>query len=226
LKITGEKLQPWLKGTTYCDIGCGGGDLVAWLKNNNTQFSEHTGIDVLDWRTDNLKDEINFRMVDFSVAEQRNEKKYDTATCVAVLHHVGGTDLSLRTFLRNLNNAISRQGRLIIEEDVILPAHELESNNIYLDQARLRAEEQPYFSEYLAMNRDEQRAVLIIIDFLANTLIVGIKEMAHPFGFRSLNEWTKLFVSSGFRLEDLRINGFTEGLFNRSSHVLFILSPG
>jgi len=225
LKIKAEQLAPYLSGDTYCDIGCGGGDLVAYLKNYYPHFREYTGIDVLDWRTDGLKNKINFQLLDFSKSNARSTQQYDMATCIAVLHHIGHTNESLQHFLTNVQSAISKNGRLLIEEDVILPADELAQNNGFESHVKLLAENQSLFAEYLAMTREEQKSVLTIIDLLANSLVVGVPNMAFPFGFRSIEEWKVIFINSGYTIENVIIHGFTKGMFNCSSHVFFILRP-
>jgi len=225
LKIKAEQLAPYISGETYCDIGCGGGDLVAYLKNYHPHFREYTGIDVLDWRTDGLKYKINFQLLDFSKPDARSTQQYDMATCIAVLHHIGNTNESLQLFLTNVQSAINKNGRLLIEEDVILPLDELAVNNDYNSQAKLLAENQSLFAEYLAMTREEQKSVLTIIDLLANSLVVGVPNMVFPFGFKSIEDWKNIFINSGYSIENVIIHGFTTGMFNCSSHVFFILRP-
>jgi len=216
-------LKPSLKGNSFCDIGCGGGDLVYFLKNNYPQFKEYAGIDVMDWRTEEVKDSINFQILDFSQPGTRSQKKYDTLTCLAVLHHVGNTRESTGIFLQNLKSAMSENGRLIVEEDVILPVSEIQSDHYFKKQVEERMQDQPLFSEFMKLGKADQKDVLILIDLFANALIGGISDMAFPFGFRTINEWNDLFIENGFELEDVQIKGFQMGLFNRSSHVYFIL---
>ena len=220
-----NNIKPFLKGNSYCDIGCGGGDLVYFLKNNFPQFKEYAGIDVIDWRTEEVKDSINFQMLDFSQPGTRSQKKYDTLTCIAVLHHVGNTAESISVFLQNVKSAISDNGRLIIEEDVILPISEIQSDNYYKEQVEEKMEDQPLFSEFIKFDKAVQMDVFILIDLLANALTGGISDMAFPFGFKTINEWNELFIENGFEIEDVCIKGFHTGLFNRSSHVYFILNP-
>ena len=221
-----RQLEPYLKGESYCDIGCGGGDLVAFLKKEHGFLKEYAGIDVLDWRTESIKDEINFEMLDFSKPGTKSSKKYDVMTCLAVLHHVGNTDESRSIFLKNIRNAMSKQGRLIVEEDVILPQEEIESNENYTSQVDTKKNSQPLFSEFITLSKEDQKDAIIIIDFLSNSLSGGVPEMAFPCGFKSINEWTNLFKNNGFRLEEVKILGFPENVFNRSAHVLFILRAG
>ncbi len=225
LKKKAEQLGPYLRGGSYCDIGCGGGDLVAYLKKEHPQFREYAGIDVLDWRTEGLKNEIGFQVLDFSKEGSVSQQRYDLATCIAVLHHVGSTDESRSIFLRNLRSALHDHGRLIIEEDVILPRHEIGTREDLQMQVAGRAQEQFLFGDFAMMTREEQLSVLTIIDVLGNSLVMGVHQMAFPFGFKSIVEWGELFSESGYQVEEIRINGFTAGMFNQSSHVLYILKP-
>jgi 2-polyprenyl-3-methyl-5-hydroxy-6-metoxy-1,4-benzoquinol methylase len=220
-----NNLKPFLKGNSYCDVGCGGGDLVYFLKNYYPQFKEYAGIDVIDWRTEEVKHSINFQILDLSKPGTQSRKKYDTLTCIAVLHHVGNTDNSVSVFLQNLKSAISDNGRLIVEEDVILPISEVRSDIYYKEQVEERMQDQPLFSEFMKLDKAEQMDAFILIDVLANALTGGISDMAFPFGFKTINEWNELFIENGFEIEDVRIKGFSKGLFNRSSHVYFILNP-
>lgn len=218
-----RRISPYLTGNSYCDVGCGGGDLVNFIRNQFPQFDEYAGIDVLDWRTRELRDSINFQMLDLSQPGSVSQMQYDTLTCIAVLHHVGGTEDGVHTFLQNLRSAVSPQGRLIIEEDVMLPESEIRRNAAYLEQVEERKLAQPLFPEFLALQEPDQKDVMILVDVLANALSGGVTDMAFPFGFRTIEQWTSLFMQYGFYLEDLVIAGFQEGLFNRSSHVYFVL---
>jgi hypothetical protein len=220
-----SNFEPYLTGNSFCDIGCGGGDLVYFMKQNYPRFREYAGIDVIDWRTEKVKDLINFQMLDFSRAGTKSNRKYDTLTCIAVLHHVGNTVESLNVFLQNAKTAISGHGRLIVEEDVLLPDAEIRSNPDYRLQVEDLKRDQHMFSEFTQMDRSDQTDVFILIDLFANAFTGGVSDMAYPYGFRSINEWNDLFTDNGFKIEDVDIKGFQKGLFNRSSHVYFILSP-
>lgn len=220
-----KQLKPYLEGNSFCDIGCGGGDLVVFIKKNYPQFTEYAGIDVLDWRTDLVKEEINFQMLDFTKSDMESLVRYDTLTCLAVLHHVGSTEEEISIFLNNIHSAMHTNGKLIIEEDVILPCYQTDPNDDYSLQLNTLASQQPLFGEFLKLEEEEQRAVIILIDFLANCLSVGVPDMAFPCGFKTIDEWTRIFIKNSFKVEEVRIHGFVEGNFNRSPHVFFILTP-
>lgn len=218
-------LRPYLHGHSYADVGCGGGDFVAFLKQNHEDFTELSGIDVMDWRTPAVKEKIGFQTLDFSKPDSHSQQQYDTLTCLAVLHHVGNTDEAQGIFLQNLRNALRPAGRLIIEEDVILPATQIRNNANYQRQVEALLPEQPILETFLALDATTQRDSIILIDFLANALAVGVPEMAFPCGFRSIDDWCSLFTMNGFSVYETKIAGFVPGNFNQSSHVHFVLTP-
>jgi len=146
-------------------------------------------------------------------------------TCLAVLHHVGNTDETQGIFLQNLHNALRTGGKLIIEEDVILPAEQVHNNAHYREQIVKLIPEQPILKTFLDQDAATQRDSIILIDFLANALAVGVPEMAFPCGFRSIDNWQDIFTRNGFSVEEVKIAGFVPGNFNQSSHVHFVLSP-
>lgn len=220
-----HRLRPWLRGSTYADVGCGGGDFVAFLKTHHPSFEKLHGIDVMDWRTEAVREQIGFQVLDFSQPNTHSAHQYDCMTCLAVLHHVGNTDEAQGIFLQNLRNALSPGARLIIEEDVILPEEEISRNTNYQQQITRLVPEQPILEAFLALDAATQRDSIILIDFLANALAVGVPEMAFPCGFRSIDDWLRLFNQHGFTVEEVSIAGFVPGNFNQSSHVHFVLTP-
>jgi len=223
LEVKLNQLKPFLREGAYADIGCGGGDLVAYLKKHYGAFTSFTGIDVMDWRSKAVRKEIDFRFFDFSNPSGTLPEKFDFATCMAVLHHVGKDDGSLLRFLGNIRDSLNVSGRLLVEEDVILPEAEINPSESYRNQVEQLKREQPLFGEYTMLPGRDQLAALILIDLLANSLAVGVPEMHFPFGFRSINRWMNLFNESGFEVEKVQINGFVRGTFNRSSHVFYLL---
>lgn len=220
-----RQLKHHLYGRSYCDIGCGGGDLVAFLKKNHPAFSVCAGIDVLDWRTDEIRDEIDFQMLDFARPGTRSKYGYDTVTCLAVLHHVGNTDEALSVFLKNIGTAINNNGRLILEEDVILPDYQVRTNPLVSRQVEKLSETQPLFADFVKLPEEDQRDITILIDIISNALCGGIPQMAFPFGFRSINQWMDIFSRNDYTIKEMEVLGYVDGGFNRSGHVLFILTP-
>jgi len=137
-------LSPYFVGESLADIGCGGGDQVAYCGAHHPELTRVAGFDVVDWRTPGLT--IDYHKVDFSKPGEVAPAQYDTGLILAVLHHVARPDQTekLDTFLQGVRTAVRR--RLIVEEDVIVPSKELEnvaavhnlnwgSGNPWLDRA-------------------------------------------------------------------------------------------
>jgi SAM-dependent methyltransferase len=223
LQIKLEQLKPFLRTGAFADIGCGGGDLVSYLKENYGKFSSYTGIDVMDWRSEPVREKIDFRVFNFAHPEGPLADKFDFATCMAVIHHVGRDESSRLHFLRNIRESLQPDGLLLVEEDVILPSAEIAAHSSYQQETGHLRKDQPLYGEYLDLEPQEQEHVLIIIDLLANSLTVGVPDMDFPFGFLSIDAWVRLFRKAGYVPEKIQITGFVRGTFNRSSHVIYLL---
>jgi hypothetical protein len=107
----------------------------------------------------------------------------------------------------------------------VIPHSQTVANDDYSAQLKNLATRQPLFAKFLTLDEKDQKAVIILIDFLANCLSVGVPDIAFPCGFKSIDEWTELFIKNNFKVEEVKISGFVEGNFNRSPHVFFILTP-
>jgi 2-polyprenyl-3-methyl-5-hydroxy-6-metoxy-1,4-benzoquinol methylase len=223
LKNRYRQLKPFIRGNSYCDIGCGGGDLVAYLLDTHDEFHIAAGIDIMDWRTEKVKQKIDFQMLDFSRSNTTSKKQYDTLTCLAVLHHTGNQKETMIRFLKNVQTAMKPGGRLIIEEDVIIPVRDQSLNRNIKSQLELLNTQQKFLSDFLQFDQDKQKNIIISIDFLANCLAVGVPEMPFPCGFQTLGDWISIFDNTTLKLIEVRIQGFVKNNFNQSCHVFFIL---
>ena len=214
-------LFPHVVGDSLVDIGCGGGDQVAYLKSNHSdQLQSVAGIDVLAWKTPGL--DIDYHTLDFSQPGTVAPERYDTGMLLAVLHHAGKSDQEFATFLDGVKTAVNR--RLIVEEDVLVTPEDLRRTDIPgLEEIYARREEQLNLDEYLELDPASQRAAMVIVDLLGNSLSVGVPDMPFPFGFRSLSNWVDTFTANGLKLDKVKVLGFQEGNFHQVCHVLFIL---
>jgi SAM-dependent methyltransferase len=219
-----DLIKGFLNGNTYCDVGCGGGDLAFYVKKHSPTISLSAGIDVVDWRTECLKKEIDFMLMDLSARGTVSSRQFDTVTCLAVLHHISSSDEDMSVFLLNLRSTLKKNSTLIIEEDVII-TREIQDNPEFVHDVQFLKTTQYYFKEYSALGEKDQMDVLILIDFLANCLSIGVPQMAFPCGFRSIENWMNLFTTNLFRVNEVRIHGFVPGNFNQSAHAAFILAP-
>ncbi|MGF1584108.1 MAG: class I SAM-dependent methyltransferase [Bacteroidales bacterium] len=218
-----DQIKDFLKGNSFCDVGCGGGDLAFYVKKHSPAISMSAGIDVVDWRTEGLKKEIDFLLMDLSSRGTVSSRQFDTVTCLAVLHHISSGDEAVNVFLSNLKSALSKTSTLIIEEDVLI-TREIQDSHEFVNDIEILKTNQIYFNNFIALNEKDQKAVLILIDFLANCLSVGVPQMAFPCGFRSIENWIDLFTTNLYKVDEVRIHGFIPGNFNQSAHATFVLS--
>lgn len=214
-----SQLHDLIPGPSFCDIGCGGGDWLLYAKHHHDSIREAVGIDTLDWRSEEVAGEIDFLPLDFSDPKTVSPRLFDSATCLAVLHHVPPERITV--FLRGIATALRPGGWLVVEEDTLLDESDLRHPLLPRHAIQPLLEEQPFFEEYLSMPPEQQLAVLIMIDLLGNSLSVGVPDMPFPFGFRHLSDWVNLFTTSGFHVRQIIPAGFVAGNFNQSVHVFF-----
>lgn len=214
-----HQLGTLIQGPSFCDIGCGGGDWLLYAVRHHPSIREAVGIDVLDWRSEEVAGEIDFLELDFSKPKTVSPREFDSATCLAVLHHV--VPNRIRTFLHGVSTALRPGGVLVVEEDVLLDASDIRHELLPAAPLQSLREAQPFFDEYLKLPVDQQYDVLVLIDLLGNALSVGVPDMPFPFGFRRLSVWLDLFMAAGFRIRRLIPAGFVAGNFNQSAHIFF-----
>ena len=143
----------------------------------------------MDWRTEAVKQQIQFQMINFSIPGMKSNKQFDTVTCLAVLHHVGNTDKEICFFMQNLKTALHNDSILIVEEYVIISQNMQKQASLYAGQINVLKQHQKNYSSFLWLNEKSQKDVLILIVYLANCLIVGVPEMSFPCGFRTIEQW-------------------------------------
>jgi SAM-dependent methyltransferase len=202
-----SKLQPWLRGSSVLDLGCGDGLTGLVLHQNGFQVSM---TDVLDYR-DEAARTLTFRaMVDPRAIPYATDC-FDTAIVFTVLHHVDGENLvPLLDELRRTSR------RVIIEEDSYdIPASLENLAEVVAEDEQLRS--------FMALPVEAQVGYLMFIDYFANAITQGLPQMHMPFHFKTVREWQALFAGRGFRVERTLVKGFQKGYFNRSCHVWYIL---
>ncbi|NQT29135.1 MAG: class I SAM-dependent methyltransferase [Candidatus Saganbacteria bacterium] len=213
------QLSPYLVGSSLVDIGCGGGDLVAYLKEHHPELAEVAGIDVTDWRTPGL--DIDYHVLDLTNPYARIDKQYDVGLMMAILHHAGRRDSEMDTFLQGARKIVRK--RLIVEEDLIVSPGCLESGLPGVARFNELRETRPLLDEYLGYSLETQHDITLLNDYLANALLVGVPEMNFSFGFRTLTEWVQTFERNGFRLRHVNVLGFQSWQLHQVCHAHFIL---
>lgn len=202
-----QNLQPWLKGETVLDLGCGDG--LTSLVLQQTGYAPWL-TDVIDYR-DPAARGLPFAPMPHPGSLPYAGQRFDSAIVLAVLHHVEAQ--SLEPLLRDLR---SRAGRVIVEEDTYDLPSALESLPAVLQRdTDLRA--------FIGLSPQDQLRYLMFIDYFANALTQGIVEMDIPFNFHPVREWQRIFETQGFQVSAIQVMGFQPDFFNRSCHVWFIL---
>lgn len=99
------------------DLGCGNGNLAAWLSNSDYR-GWYTGVDQSEGllkQVDHKLERFNFLAADLAQADWLAElptQPFDLVTCFAVLHHLPGEGLRVR-LLREIKRLLAPEGVFI-----------------------------------------------------------------------------------------------------------------
>jgi 2-polyprenyl-3-methyl-5-hydroxy-6-metoxy-1,4-benzoquinol methylase len=111
--ILSELAEAVKDGDKILDVGCGNGRLLAALAGKKVLY---TGLDqsekLLAFARENYP-QGKFELGNLLELSQFNEINFDHVFCLAVLHHLPGSDLRLAA-LRQLKNKIKDDGRIIV----------------------------------------------------------------------------------------------------------------
>lgn len=221
LPFINDNFAPFLKKyKTLIDFGCGSGEITQYIAEHNNL--EVTGVDVLDYRNKQVKDEgkIHFEIADFSKSPQ-NLGQFDIGLMHAMLHHVSNRPEEIADYIVNASKVI-RDGLLVVE-DAIYAQSDTTINVKGINSLQKSASSQQDFKEFLQLSVASQEAVSIILDLLSNSLVRGIPEMNFPFGCQRLSIWIEIFTKADFSIKEINVLGCQKNFFHRMSQVLFVL---
>ncbi|MGH9546753.1 MAG: class I SAM-dependent methyltransferase [Terriglobales bacterium] len=201
-----ERLQDLLPGKRVLDYGCGSGYLAARLAKGGYQVLT---TDVLDYRYPEARHLPFVRMASATDISYPDDS-VDVALVLAVLHHIDPKDLP---------GVLQRLGEIskfaLIKEDTYGLPDQIEGLRESLGT-------QPLLRTFAGMTLDLQRQVLVLIDFFANAIAQGIPEMNMPFEFKTVTEWERVLLESGFRVNKSLVVGFEPGRMHKSCHVWLV----
>ena len=224
LPSIGLFLVPNLTGyQSIIDFGCGDGEIAVYLRRL-LGLPQISGVDILDWRSDkNRMDQaFKFYQHDFSDSKIPPEiPVHEIGIMHAMLHHVSRDPEKIIGYLQNAKQIISQ--KILVVEDVLYSPEDNKASLQGMETLQIAARSQPHFAKYLNLSLEEQKAVIIILDLLSNSLAMGVPEMNFPFGAQRLTDWITIFEKSGLKVKEIKVLGFQEHLFHRMSQCLFIL---
>ena len=193
-----------LHGPRVLNIGCGDGIYSRILFDRGYKV---TMADVIDFRDPSARD------LPFQLMTQADlpfpDLFADTTLVMSVLHHVDpGEVIPLLQEVRRVSQ------RVIVEEE----SYGIKEN---LNEFKQQIESDPRLREFIEMPVADQIKYMKLLDYFSNVVIMNISGMNFPFGYRTINEWRKIFASVDFEVEKTILIGF--GRFHRTGRVAFIL---
>lgn len=198
-----NKIESQIHGKHILDFGSGGGYLALALSKRGYDV---TTTDVLDYRIgDALK--LPFTLMNMPDKLPDYNKNYDTVIAKTVFHHIDSP------FIVKIISGLSKiTHRLIIEEDTYDIPMELEGvQDAYRTQEQLQA--------FVALEKQKQKKALVLLDFFANNIALGIPDINCPFEFKTVSEWKSTLDECGFNLTNVIFSGFESGKMHRNCQV-------
>ena len=203
------------------DIGCGGGDFINFIAQKYPKI-QAAGADVLDWRSQSVQDEqlFDFYLRDFNKSDSELPDSYDAGILHAVLHHISSDDAVLISYLQNIAVSVNS---LLVVEDILYAQDDLKLDIKGIESIDTCRKEQGDFNQFLELDINTQRDIIIILDLLSNSLAIGVPDMNFPFGARRLTDWKNIFKNAGFKITSMKCLGFQPNLFHRMSQTYLVL---
>lgn len=206
-------IEPYLKKSEenkVLDFGCGMGHLSAELSEQKYVV---TPADVIDYTDDVSKKDKNltFKKMSSATDVDFSGEHFDTIIIWQVLHHIDEEHLS------PILSVLSKIGdRLIINEELYGSGDEVKG---FSQSIRKQKE----FAQYVAMDENDQRAILTIIDYVANIIFgLSIHKMNMPLGFKTVAQWKTILSNAGFDIEGIHSVGIRgEHKWHPDAQILF-----
>lgn len=200
-------IEPYISGKKVLDFGCGSGYF--------TMLLSHMGYDIKGSDTGNLTNR-SVLMPDMFVpvrstgSYEKIAPKVDTTIIKSTLHHIdlGSQEDTLRIIANNTDR------RIILDEEVFGDLGEYDSCEQSADFDSLK--------EFVSLKEEDQKAYIILVDYIGNHILGGVSDMNMPFTFRNKSEWISVIAKAGFRLKSSIPLYFSKWQLHRSSHLLMI----
>jgi SAM-dependent methyltransferase len=200
-----RQFQEFILGNTVLDFGSGSGCLALQMVRKG--YKVYT-TDVIDYRFGEAQD-IPFLKMESPTEIPYSKGSIDTAIALAVLHHIDGENIP--KILMSLSKTANR---LLLKEDTFnLPPI------LKIQQEQLR---QPLLNYFTDLSLESQYQSLILLDFFANAIALGVTEMNFPFQFKGISEWSKLLNANGWQITKIKLTGLEEHRMHKSCQAWII----
>ena len=176
------------------DIGCGTGTLIKELLARGD--TEVVGVDIdayPEWaalrkqgiRVEEVSEE---RFPSFMKAESP-----DAVVMTWVLHHMDYPEQE--EYLKVIFETLKSGSRVVTLEDSYSTELPPETGKALYD-------------DFMALDAADRKRIMSAFDWIANRVLERRDKIPMPFGFRTLEEWRKLFEQTGFEIVKARFLGF------------------
>jgi ubiquinone/menaquinone biosynthesis C-methylase UbiE len=196
----------FIKGNKILNVGCGDGIYSKFFVEQGYDVSM---TDVIDFR-DASTYKIPFRQMKNTKVIPFDDKCVGTTIILSVLHHINAEDIE--TILKEAKRVSKK--RVIVEEE----SFGIQENK---NEFAAKIDSDKRLKEFIAKPIEEQIQYMKLLDYFSNVVIMRVPNMNFPFGYKTINEWRKLFSELGFLTVETILIGF--GRFHRTGRVAFIL---
>ncbi len=178
------------------DVGCGTGILVKKL--SEAGFRYLAGIDINEypeWESFGAPN-VRFEVVSESQFPKfLTEYQPDSVTLTWALHHMEYDEQE--RYLKMIFEKMKEESRIVILEDS------------YSEELRPENGEK-IWRAFMKWPEGDRKKIMSVYDWVANRVLARREHVPIPFGYRTMEEWTKFFAKIGYRLTSKKFIGFPD----------------
>jgi ubiquinone/menaquinone biosynthesis C-methylase UbiE len=179
------------------DIGCGTG-ILGKLYCENSRFGEVVGIDIrpyAEWKKFANK-KLHLSVVkEAEFAHFIENEKPDCVTLTWTLHHMEFGEQE--RYLQSIHKILKPGARVVLLEDSY-------SETLSPENGQRRCD------AFMKWSSEDRRNIMTVFDWMANRVLEQRYDVPVPGSYRTLEEWCKVFETSGFRTIAKKFIGFPD----------------
>ena len=184
-------------GGKIVDVGCGTG-ILAKLYAESKNFDEVVGIDINPYPEWDMFAKSNIR---FQVVKEKDfidflsKEQPDSMSITWTLHHMEFGEQ--KRFLEYIYKIMKNGSRTIILEDSYSTTLAPENGT-------------DLYAHFTSLSLEDRTKTMSVYDWIANRVLAQRNKVPIPFGYRTVEEWEKLFAEVGFKKVSEKFIGFPE----------------